>query len=272
MVATDGGLMPRSVQLQSWRHAGAERYEFLVDFRNLPVGTKVELRNTSNPNNIDYANTNKVMRFDVVGDYDATKDPIAGNPNTIPSLLVNSEAMSLPGVSAKSVPTTTLRVERNDVTNMWTINQRTWHDIIDSGYQEIVANPNPNEVQVWQIENRAGGWFHPVHIHLVDFQILSRTGGAGKVLPHEAGPKDVVYVGEGEVVKVAMKFRLNPDSGYAAGTNAGGRYMVHCHNLPHEDHDMMVQFAVGDKSVNDPITAAAAQVDDGGYDDGVSAV
>jgi FtsP/CotA-like multicopper oxidase with cupredoxin domain len=262
--------MPRSVQLQSWRHAGAERYEFLVDFRNLPVGTKVELRNTSNPNNIDYANTNKVMRFDVVGDYDAGKDPVVGNPNTTPSLLVNSEAMSLPDVSAKSVPTTTLRVERNDATNMWTINQRTWHDVIDSGYQEIVANPKPNEVQVWQIENRAGGWFHPVHIHLVDFQILSRTGGAGKVLPHEAGPKDVVYVGEGEVVKVAMRFRLNPDSGYAAGTNAGGRYMVHCHNLPHEDHDMMVQFAVGDKAVNDPITAAAAHVDDGGYDDGIS--
>jgi FtsP/CotA-like multicopper oxidase with cupredoxin domain len=266
MVATDGGLMPKPVQLQSWRHAGAERYEFLVDFRGMQDGTKIELRNASNPNNIDYANTGKVMRFDVAGDYDASSDP--SNPNTIPSTLVSSEAMSLPLVSAKSVPTTTLRVERNDLLNEWTINQRTWHDIIDSGYQEIVANPKPNEVQVWQIENRSGGWFHPVHIHLVDFQILSRTGGAGKVLPHEAGPKDVVYVGEGETVKVAMKFRLEPESGPSVGTNAGGRYMVHCHNLPHEDHDMMVQFAVGDKNVNDPMTAAMAQVDTGDYDDG----
>ena len=24
-----------------------------------------------------------------------------------------------------------------------------------------------------------------------------------------------------------------------------GRYMMHCHNLPHEDHDMMTQFEVG---------------------------
>ena len=36
--------------------------------------------------------------------------------------------------------------------------------------------------------------------------------------------------------------------------------MMHCHNLPHEDHDMMVQFRVGLKEdewdENDPIEAA----------------
>ena len=32
--------------------------------------------------------------------------------------------------------------------------------------------------------------------------------------------------------------------------------MVHCHNLPHEDHDMMQQFAVGNPDVNDPIASA----------------
>ena len=31
--------------------------------------------------------------------------------------------------------------------------------------------------------------------------------------------------------------------------------MIHCHNLVHEDHDMMVQYAVGDLRINDPITA-----------------
>jgi FtsP/CotA-like multicopper oxidase with cupredoxin domain len=277
MVATDGGLMPKSVQLQNWRHAGAERYEFLVDFRGMADDTLVELRNASNPNNIDYTNTNKVMRFRVKGNYDSAKDPVVGNPNTIPVTLVRSEAMDLTSdpklnITAKSVPTTTLRVERNDVLNEWTINQRTWHDVIDSGYREIVANPGENDVQVWQIENRSGGWFHPVHIHLVDFQILSRTGGPGKVLPHEMGPKDVVYVGEGEVVKVAMRFRLNPDNPSEYHTaNKGGRYMVHCHNLPHEDHDMMVQFAVGDPAVNDPIDAAKPETDKGVYDDGWAA-
>jgi FtsP/CotA-like multicopper oxidase with cupredoxin domain len=38
MVATDGGLMPRARQVGQWRHAGAERYEILVDFRTYRAG------------------------------------------------------------------------------------------------------------------------------------------------------------------------------------------------------------------------------------------
>jgi hypothetical protein len=47
-----------------------------------------------------------------------------------------------------------------------------------------------------------------------------------------------------------------------------GRYMIHCHNTVHEDHDMMVQYRVGpedavDTITNNPITAAPAQWDTG---------
>jgi len=48
-----------------------------------------------------------------------------------------------------------------------------------------------------------------------------------------------VYLGEGETVRVIMRF----------GPNLG-RYMMHCHNLVHEDHDMMVQFEVDDGGDN----------------------
>ena len=51
---------------------------------------------------------------------------------------------------------------------------------------------------------------------------------------HELGPKDVVYVGENEKVRVIMRFQP-----------PAGKYMMHCHNLVHEDHDMMGQFEVG---------------------------
>jgi hypothetical protein len=38
--------------------------------------------------------------------------------------------------------------------------------------------------------------------------------------------------------------------------------MIHCHNLTHEDHSMMLQFRVGlganEPDPNDPITAAPA--------------
>ena len=40
--------------------------------------------------------------------------------------------------------------------------------------------------------------------------------------------------------------------GKAGDPTTDGRYMIHCHNLPHEDHDMMTQFRVGPTSTRDP--------------------
>jgi spore coat protein A len=123
-----------------------------------------------------------------------------------------------------------------------------WNDIVKSGYKEVVANPQLGDVQVWDLTNKSGGWFRPVHIHLVDFRILSRNGKAP--FSYEAGPKDVAYVGENETVRTVMRFGVKGDD------STNGRFMIHCHNLPHEDHDMMTQFQVGDdKAGNDPIEA-----------------
>jgi FtsP/CotA-like multicopper oxidase with cupredoxin domain len=244
IVATDGGLMPAAQQVLNYRHGNAERYEILIDFRKYKAGQRIELRNLSNPNNRDYDNTNKIMAFDVVA------DPVTDTSrNTIPNLLVNSPVMALKATQAKR--TRRLRVERGN--GEWRINGKTWHDVVDSGYNLVLADPALNDVEIWEIENRSGGWFHPVHIHLVDFQILSRDGKAP--FAHEKGPKDVVYVGENETVKLIMRFE-----------HQRGKYMVHCHNLPHEDHDMMQQFSVGLKKgevdVNDPIDADPCKADD----------
>ena len=158
----------------------------------------------------------------------------------VPDLLVSSEAMNL--TASQATNRTSLRLERSDVTNEFRINGKTWHDVESSGFMSIVANPKPDEVGLWTIENRSGGWFHPLHIHLVDFRVLTRNGRPSAAW--EQGPKDVVYIGENETVQLLMRFTLNKDGGTTGG-NAGGRYMIHCHNLPHEDHDMMQQFAVG---------------------------
>jgi hypothetical protein len=140
----------------------------------------------------------------------------------------------------------------------WTINDTTWSDVASSGHQDVVADPDLGDVEVWEIENTSGGWFHPTHIHLVDFRILDRNGRAPQAW--ERGPKDVVYVGENETVRIAARF------GDENRPQTRGRYMVHCHNLVHEDHDMMTQFAVGWKPGEpdelDPMFAAPCQEDD----------
>ncbi|WP_323959412.1 multicopper oxidase domain-containing protein [Arthrobacter sp. JZ12] len=240
IVATDGGLMPKAVPVTSYRHANAERYEILIDFSKYRAGQRVELQNLSNKNNIDYAHTGRVMAFDVIDEAFDRNDPTA---LTMPTVLADSVPMQL--TPSQSKATRRMRVERSN--GEWKINDRSWADVIASNFQQVFANPGLNDVEIWEIENKSGGWFHPLHIHLVDFRILSRNGRAP--FAYEQGPKDVIYVGENETVRAIMKFEHHK-----------GRYMVHCHNLPHEDHDMMVQFRVGLKAgeadPNDPINAA----------------
>lgn len=94
---------------------------------------------------------------------------------------------------------------------------------------------------------------HPMHIHLVHFQILARdqydisgfdveTGATrhpiafdrcGEIADNERGWKDTVRVDPGEMVTVGATF-----DGYT------GRYVYHCHILEHEDRDMMRPFVV----------------------------
>ena len=174
--------------------------------------------------------------------------------------LVNPECMTFDEKELKrqKVPDREFKFIRKH--GEWTINGETWKDVVDSDYTHCMAEPEENAVEIWQLTNTSGGWFHPVHIHLIDFQVLSRNGSAKNVFDYEKGPKDVVYVGENETVRVAMRFE-GPAAG--PGWNAPkGRYMMHCHNLVHEDHDMMMQFSVGDPdhvADHHPITAAAAE-------------
>lgn len=83
---------------------------------------------------------------------------------------------------------------------------------------------------------------HPaVHIHLVDFKIVQRIGGRGQVMPYEcAGLKDIGMIGPNETLRVVAKY-----------APWDGVYMFHCHNLLHEDHDMMGAFNISALSLSD---------------------
>ena len=223
IIATDGGLMPKPQPVTSFRISGGERYEVIIDFAKYPVGRRVILRNASPKNNRNYANTDKIMAFDVTGDATDSSN------NSIPDVLnPNNPVMALQ--DQVGLPTRRFRLKRQH--GQWTINGATWQDVIDSKFQLTDANPRRGDVEIWEFENSSGGWFHPAHVHFVDFQILQRNGKPP--FPHELGQKDVVYVGEGEKVRVIIPFE------------GLGKYMSHCHNTVHEDHDMMGQYEMTD--------------------------
>ncbi|XHX79994.1 MAG: multicopper oxidase family protein [Stenomitos frigidus ULC029] len=225
MIGTDAGLTGAPVDVANFRVAPAERYEFVIDFSKYPVGTKIVLRNLQPPNNDNYDGTDVVMRFDVVRrESDSSTVPSTLRPyNLIPA--------------ASAVRTREFRYERTN--GLWVINGKTW-DV-----NRFDANPQLGDTEIWRLYNNAGGWFHPIHLHLLDMQILDRNGQPA--FAYERGFKDVFYVGENESVRVIGKF----------GPNSGA-YMSHCHNTVHEDHDMMNQFMVGQGGPN-PITTAPAK-------------
>jgi spore coat protein A len=114
----------------------------------------------------------------------------------------------------------------------------------------ITETPTLNDVEVWEVFNTTED-AHPIHLHLVAFQILNRqrfkaeqneiTGAlsnirlVGQPKPPEAnekGWKDTAPMYPGEVTRVIAKFdRL-------------GEYVWHCHILSHEDHEMMRPYTV----------------------------
>jgi FtsP/CotA-like multicopper oxidase with cupredoxin domain len=226
VVGTDGGIMEIAQSTSALRIGPAERYEVVIDFTAFK-GRTLELRNLKPKNNIEYANTGSVMLFKV----GRTVSNMDNNATVPGKRLRDHAAYCMDLAPTASTPTRRLDLVRDN--GHWTINGKTWEDVVASGFEAALVKPQRNSVELWTISNPSGGWFHPFHVHLIDFKIVSRTGGKRGVQSFERGPKDVVYVGENETVTVIARF----------GPQVG-RYMMHCHNLVHEDHDMMHQFWV----------------------------
>jgi spore coat protein A, manganese oxidase len=221
MIGTDAGLRSAPVDVTSFRLGNAERYEFVIDFSKYKIGDRIELRNNSPNNNEDYPRTNRIMRFDVVS------DPATPDTSEVPSTLRYVTPVN--DLVRQAKRTRDFRYERSN--GLWVINGKTWNP------NQIDANPGLGDVEIWRLYNNSNGWFHPIHIHLVDGLLIDRNGRPP--FAYEQGWKDVFYVGGNESLRVVMKFGPHQ-----------GRYMQHCHNTVHEDHDMMRALQVGTDSRN----------------------
>jgi FtsP/CotA-like multicopper oxidase with cupredoxin domain len=124
----------------------------------------------------------------------------------------------------------------------------------------ISTNPNLNATEAWELQNFTAD-AHPIHLHLVKFNVLQRRGleggpsvGGDPLLagtqPWENGWKDTVAAYPGESTTVASTFDIP------------GLYVWHCHIVEHEDNEMMVPYCVGNSSAacgGLPLPAAATQ-------------
>jgi len=122
----------------------------------------------------------------------------------------------------------------------WRINGTTYQD----DATPIVVRQGSSEV--WDIRNVQPTMPHPMHIHGFQFRVLSRTGSPEQqqrlavtdsgLAATDLGWKDTLLVWPGETVRIVTDFS-HPFRGDQV-------YMVHCHNLEHEDGGMMVNLKV----------------------------
>ncbi|WP_092535570.1 multicopper oxidase family protein [Amycolatopsis arida] len=220
-IGTDGGLLEQPMERRTVTLAPAERADVIVDFSAAPVGTRVTMHNR-----LGDGGTAEVMRFHVV-----RHEP---DDTEIPQRLSTIEPLDPGKVSA--VRDIRFRLTRppgggqhgghhgasQDSGMRWTVNDQVFDPEVS------LAEPGLGDTEIWRFSTDV---HHPVHLHLVHMQVLSRNGGNPR--KDDRGWKDTVDLIPGETCEVLTRF-----DGYR------GRYVFHCHNLEHEDMAMMANFTV----------------------------
>jgi FtsP/CotA-like multicopper oxidase with cupredoxin domain len=201
-IGSDGGLLAAPVEHQAIEFAPGERFDVIVDFSVLPVGTEVTMTN-----GLGTGGAADVMRFRVVR--------AAPDDSRVPERLSAIEPLVPPPGATQR----TFRFNRGDVGDHrgWTINGTSFAP------GASLADIPLGEAEVWRFVTDV---HHPVHVHLDPFQVLRRgPRGPGD---YDQGWKDTVDLRPAEVVEVAVRF-----------SDHAGRFVFHCHNLEHEDMAMM---------------------------------
>jgi len=222
-IGTDQGLLAAPVTSQKISIAPGERLDLIVDFKE-SAGSQLFLKDDAV----------EIMQFRV------SKNAV-NDDSVLPSTLRTIEKLQ----ESSAIQARELSLDEVDdlVQNpvKMLLNGKGWHD-------PVTENPVLNSTEIWSFINPTDD-SHPIHLHLVRFQILDRrkfetygylsqqkirfTGPPVPPDPTEAGWKDTVRAEPGMITRIVVRFE-----GYS------GRYVWHCHILEHEDNEMMRPFDV----------------------------
>jgi FtsP/CotA-like multicopper oxidase with cupredoxin domain len=244
-IATDGNLLPNAVQVSSVRIAVAERVDIIVDFGKIAAAgvsrlyfvNRAEQVNGRGPTGKTLTPGTPVLQVNLVGDATLAKSKEqSANPDLgtgpVGMKLRDLPDMDFAALNAKAAKATprTWRFERGS--GGWMVNGKFFDEnIIDA------AIPMGSE-EVWTIQNPGGSWRHPVHIHYEEHRMLTRNGTPVKPATQLNGAidysrRDVINLQTNDETRLFMRFR-----------DMKGRYVMHCHNVVHEDHAMMIRWDI----------------------------
>jgi FtsP/CotA-like multicopper oxidase with cupredoxin domain len=245
----------------------AERADLIVDFTNVPLGNHVlanvgpdEPFGGGEPDEdfdrADPDTTGQIMQFRVVAalTVDATTPPqflqlpaITPLPSTTltrPLALLEQASAFTDGPAEALLGT----VDGDPDVAPGVCVKRLWMD-------PVTENPAVGTTEVWELYNTTAD-AHPMHIHEVHFQVVSRQdilideetlevqvapgSTAAGPEPWEIGFKDTVIAYPGQVTRVRIQFAR------------AGQFVWHCHIVEHEDNEMMRPYRVGPEQPGQP--------------------
>lgn len=236
-IGTDGGFIEHPVPLKSFVLSPSERLDVIIDFSKYNKSTFNLINSDADAD----LNTKIIMQFKV------NRPLKCKDTSTIPETLLHVPELNesdakverfiplLPGLDHFGRP-------------MLMIDNKMFSD-------PVTEKPELDTIEVWNIINTFSDLNidHPIHLHLIQFKLISRTAfdvdayiKTGEIIPtsepegpkdYEKGFKDTINAEAGKITKFIVHF-----TGYP------GDYVWHCHFLEHEDHDMMRPMKVIDNA------------------------
>jgi spore coat protein A len=223
MIGGDQGLLSAPLPMKQLLIAPSERADLLIDFSSA-AGRNVHL----------VSGAANVMQFRVAS------APVAASA-ALPATLRPVERTPESAATVTRTITLTEADNQHGDTMIMVLNKTRWHE-------PVTEKPKLGATEIWEFVNLTEDT-HPMHLHLVRFQILDRRvfddfayrmkntrrylREATPPEPHERGWKDVVQCPPTQITRIIVKF-----DGYP------GKYLYHCHILEHEANDMMRPFEV----------------------------
>jgi blue copper oxidase len=258
VIGTDGGLLDRPYTVREAFLAPAERVDVLLDLRKAAPGDVVTLASLSFDamhNESGNAATAAHSGHSPHAGHGAPTAPehrhgALPDGTRIDLLKINVRRKvtydrALPAILSRLGPVPEASGEPRIITldqsrMAWRINGRSY---------EMMATPivvKRGVPEVWEVRNAAASMPHPMHIHGFQSRVISRAGSPEQqqrlavaengLAATDLGWKDTVLAWPGETVRIVTDFS-HPFLGDQV-------YMIHCHNLEHEDGGMMLNFKV----------------------------
>ena len=239
VIGSDAGLLTAPEKVKNILLSPGERIDMLVDFSNEPNKEIFLQSELFNGGGVQGKEAFKILKFkteNVTKDAFILPTALSVIAKINPSAATKTRTFDISNSTMHKDDKMDMKMDKKDsaVEKGMNKKQMSMHGINGTSYDAAVMNEtiNAGATEIWEFDNSHGGEIHPMHFHGNHFQVLTRTGKRG-IIATEKGWKDTVLVMPGEKVKVISTF-----------SQFKGKYVLHCHNLEHEDSGMMLNFEI----------------------------